>query len=36
MTQINEQMTEDGIDDNMQEPLIEEVPDETEPMEGAR
>ncbi|EIE26652.1 cysteine proteinase [Coccomyxa subellipsoidea C-169] len=26
-------MTEDGIDDNMQEPLIEEVPDETEPME---
>ena len=35
MTQINEQMTEDGIDDNMQEPLIEEVPDETEPMEGA-
>ena len=36
MTQINEHMTEDGIDDSMQEPLIEEVPDDTEPMEGAQ
>ncbi|CAL8466972.1 g6508 [Coccomyxa elongata] len=34
MTQIEEQMAEDGVDDIMQEPLIEEVPDETEPMEG--
>lgn len=34
MTQIDEQMAEDGVDDTIQEPLIEEVPDETEPMEG--
>lgn len=34
MTHIDDQMAEDGVDESMQEPLIEEVPDEAEPMDG--